>query len=112
MAKIEGVNRVIAALKKLAEKAENPSVVVGYTQNYALYVHENLAAHHNVGQAKYLEQPARQLPLASVVRDTVMAGGTLLEGLLKAGLYLQRESQLLVPVKYGLLKASAFTEAE
>lgn len=25
--------------------------------DYAIYVHENLNAHHNVGQAKFLEQP-------------------------------------------------------
>jgi hypothetical protein len=38
----------------------NPEVRVGYTAGYALYVHENLKAHHPVGQAKFLEQPARQ----------------------------------------------------
>ena len=27
---------------------------------YAVYVHENLEAHHPVGQAKYLEQPVNQ----------------------------------------------------
>jgi hypothetical protein len=32
-------------------------------------------------------------------------------GLKTAGLYLQRESQLLVPVDFGILKASAFTRA-
>lgn len=35
---------------------EDPNVVeVGYAASYALYVHENLEAHHTVGQAKYLE---------------------------------------------------------
>lgn len=33
-------------------------------------------------------------------------------GLKTAGLFLQRESQLLVPVDFGVLKASAFTRAE
>jgi len=33
-------------------------------------------------------------------------------GLRRAGLLLQRESQKLVPVDYGVLKASAFTRAE
>jgi len=33
-------------------------------------------------------------------------------GLKKAGLRLQRESQRLVPVDYGVLKASAFTRSE
>lgn len=33
-------------------------------------------------------------------------------GLKTAGLFLQRESQLLVPVDFGVLKASAFTRAD
>ncbi len=36
-------------------------VQVGYTQEYAVFVHENLEAHHPIGQAKFLEQPARDL---------------------------------------------------
>ena len=36
-------------------------VSVGYTQNYAIYVHENLDAHHGPGKvAKFLETPARE----------------------------------------------------
>jgi hypothetical protein len=35
-------------------------VTVGYTQSYAIYVHENLEARHKPGKiAKYLEKPAR-----------------------------------------------------
>lgn len=34
---------------------------VGYSQSYAVWVHENVTAHHPVGQAKFLEQPARAL---------------------------------------------------
>lgn len=33
------------------------SVVVSYGTEYAIYVHENLEAHHPVGQAKYLSTP-------------------------------------------------------
>ena len=37
-------------------------VQVGYTAGYALYVHENLDARHKAGkQAKFLEQPLREL---------------------------------------------------
>lgn len=37
-------------------------VRVGYTKEYAIYVHENLEARHRPGKtAKYLERPARQL---------------------------------------------------
>ena len=43
-----------------AESGSNPSVIVGYTEEYAIFVHENLEAHHNNGQAKFLEQPLRE----------------------------------------------------
>lgn len=40
---------------------------------------------------------------------TAAIGPKLQNGLTIAGLFLQRESQLLVPVDFGILKASAFT---
>lgn len=43
-----------------AESGSNPSVIVGYTEEYAIFVHENLEAHHPVGQAKFLEQPLKE----------------------------------------------------
>lgn len=36
-------------------------VSVGYTASYAVFVHENLEANHPIGQAKFLEQPARDM---------------------------------------------------
>lgn len=39
-------------------------VIVGYggaASAYAAIQHENLSYHHNVGQAKYLEQPATEM---------------------------------------------------
>ena len=42
-------------------KGPTPKVVVKFTQQYAIYVHEDLWAYHPVGQAKYLEEPYRQL---------------------------------------------------
>lgn len=42
-------------------------IVVGYTAEYAIYVHEIVEAQHKEGkQAKYLEEPAR------VHRDTLL----------------------------------------
>ena len=66
------------------------------------------------GQAKFLEQPARMLKsvLAKIVQETVKRGGTLRQGLLLAGLRLQRESMMLVPIDTGNLRASAFTMEE
>lgn len=36
------------------------SVEVSFSTNYAIYVHERLDVFHPIGQAKFLETPARQ----------------------------------------------------
>ncbi len=68
------------------------------------------------GQAKFLEQPARQLSndgtLASIVATALQAGKTMAQALVLAGLRIQREAQKLVPVVTGTLKNSAFTVLE
>lgn len=119
MGKIQNLERLVATLRTKAARARkdmNVSVIVGFTTNYALYVHENLAAHHPVGQAKFLEGPARELSndgtLATITRKVMHEGKTLAEGLVLAGLRLQREAQKLVPVDTGALKNSAFTRLE
>jgi hypothetical protein len=41
---------------KMEESAAgNPVARIGCTAEYAIYVHENLEAHHPTGQAKFLE---------------------------------------------------------
>ena len=35
-------------------------IVVGYVAGYSVYVHENMEAHHVVGEAKFLEKPAKE----------------------------------------------------
>lgn len=117
MAKIQNLERLVAKLRAKTAKAikdDNVSVIVGFTQSYAMYVHENLEAFHKNGQAKYLEQPARQYApeLGVIVRTALKAGKTLAQSLLLAGLRLQRESMKLTPVDTGALKASAFTRLE
>lgn len=86
---------------------------VGYSAHYALHVHENLQAYHpNGGQAKFLEQPMRQFRdqmIAMVVRAVKERRG-MEAGLTEAGAFLKVESQALVPVDTGLLRASWFQE--
>lgn len=114
MAKVDGLNRLVQKLRAREREAARASktVVVGYTSNYAVYVHEDLEAHHPVGQAKYLEQPDRENAneLAEVVRTAYQRTGDMERALLLGGLRLQRLSQELVPVDTGVLRASAFTE--
>ena len=112
---IIGLNKTLRKLRQLAHKhGHNPSVIVGYSANYALPVHERVNVPHRVGQAKYLEQPARELSkeLGKITSNATRAGMDLHGSLLIAGRRLQRESQLLVPVNLGHLKGSAFTEKE
>lgn len=115
--KVEGLARLKAALFKLKMRAKadaSVKVVVGFSQRYAIYVHEDLTANHKVGQAKYLETPARRLKseLGKLVATTYAKTHSISKSLLVAGLRLQREAQLLVPVDTSALKASAFTALE
>ncbi len=66
------------------------------------------------GQAKFLEQPARTMnkELGNIIAVALKAKKTMAQALLLAGLRLQRESQKLVPVDTGNLRASAFTRLE
>jgi hypothetical protein len=115
MASVQGLNKILSALEHEKTKAPREiRVVVGYTAAYAVYVHENTQMFHRVGQAKFLEQPARdmQAELTKTVEDYSKKGATLAQALYVAGLKLQRASQKLVPVDTGALKASAFTRVE
>lgn len=115
MAEILGLNKVLDALHRLKKKYEGPAVIVGYTAAYAVHVHENLEMRHKEGkQAKFLEQPARELAkeIGQIVRKAVQGGATLTKALLIGGLRLQRESQKIVPVDTGALKGSAFTKED
>lgn len=132
MAEIKNLERLVAKLRQKAAQAKvdgDASVVVGYTAAYALYVHENTQMKLKgqprpkgkpgvywgpSGQAKFLEQPARTLQpeLAKIILTAKQRGLPLAQALLLAGLRLQRESQRLVPVVTGNLRASAFTRLE
>lgn len=132
MAKVEGlanINKVLQFRIKNAKEAGEARVIVGYTADYAIYVHENLEMKwkgrprrsgigHYWGpgsrRSKFLEHPARAMgkELAAIIRRAMLAGATLSQALFMAGLRLQRESQLLVPIEYGNLVASAYTRAE
>ena len=114
MAKIDNMTSLLSKLKKLESKHGKPSVIVGYSTAYAVFVHENLEAKHPVGEAKFLEKPARLLrpELSDIVNQAMRKGKTLAQALLLAGLRLQRESQMLVPVDTGTLRNSAFTRME
>lgn len=49
-----------SAFTESDRQGKNPSVIVGFEEEYSIFVHENLEAHHNIGQAKFLEQPLKE----------------------------------------------------
>ena len=111
--KLTGLDRLRQRLKEKKDKSGKPIevIVVGYTQSYALKVHEDLEMPHAQGkQAKYLEGPARQYTPEIV--QIMRSDRDLAVGLLRAGLFLQRVSQEVVPVDTSALRASAFTSTE
>ncbi len=115
--RIDGLDKLVSQIRERAAKAlasVEKCAVVGYTAVYALWVHEDMEAKHPVGQAKFLEQPAREMSseLAAVINDNMRRGRSLDTSLLMAALRLQRESMQLVPVDTGALRASAFSRIE
>lgn len=116
MAKVEA-EKLIRSLKDLGaehRKEGDPRIVVGYTAAYAIYVHEDLEARHPVGQAKFLEQPLREMgpELSRLIGEAMKRGVKFGAALYLAGLKLQAASQLLTPIDTGALRASAFTRLE
>ena len=123
--------RKLEKIERHSKKVNNGSVIVGYSASYAVYVHENVEEKWRGrprrspskgnywdpagrGRSKFLEYPARtiQRELGTIIAETTKRGASVMQALLIAGMRLQRESQLLVPVDTGNLKASAFTEKE
>jgi hypothetical protein len=50
-----------AFTRNIGGKGFKADVIVGFTANYAVYVHENTNARHKPGRvAKFLEKPARE----------------------------------------------------
>ena len=106
-------SQVDAELRKLYRKsiAEGDSgVIVGFTQTYAVHVHE-INMPHRVGQWKFLQAAyMNQRPLiGKYVAKVYEKTRSLTKGLIAAGLKIQAVAQKLTPVDTGALKASAYT---
>ena len=114
MGKVEGSPELQRTLQRLSNKNEGKvSVVVFYTQNYALIVHEDMDAKHpNGGNAKYLQNPFVELHprIVKNIRTALKKGLPMSKALFIQGLLVQRASQKQVPVELGFLKGSADTK--
>lgn len=134
MAQIEKLDSLMTKFRARAAivgQDTNFSVAVGYSVKYALFVHENRNP-KTLGQGiprpsglgfywgpsaygpGFLTGPFRKLRkvLINLVFDAVKGGAQFSQGLMIAGLRLQRESQKLIPVEYGIARASAFTRLD
>jgi methionine synthase II (cobalamin-independent) len=111
---LSGTQRVVSKLKGMTLGGTGTlHVKVVYTAPYAIYVHEDLTKYHAPPtQAKFVEQPARQLrqEMRDMVAKKLKQKRALDLALLAAGQLLYDASQLLVPVDTGLLKASGRIE--
>lgn len=111
---VKNIKQLQTQLKKLEDKyqkgPEQVGAIVGFTQSYAIYVHERPAA-HKVGRAKFLETAYRDLKFTfkKMLKKALKGGADLQQGLLLIGLAVQRAAQQLTPIDTGALKASAFT---
>jgi len=122
MPTVEGLTELQATLRGMLPTGPAKRVIqVGFSQRYALVVHEDMNANHPVGQAKYLEEPTKthlgefKRILREVYKSASRSGSYaagLEKALLVVGRRLQREAQLLVPVDTSALKASAYTAVE
>lgn len=104
--KVEGVDRVLNMFTQRSLKGKVVQTLsCGYSAPYAIYVHEDLTVHHPDGQAKYLEQPAREKrqEMIDVVVKTLQQKQSLTLGLERARDILQKASQAIVPVDTGFL---------
>lgn len=113
--KLMGLNRLFEKIDKRVDESkrkDNSICSVGYSAPYALIVHENMEANHPHGQAKFLEQPARQMKdtLAHSIAADAKKGIGLTVANENAAKQLFDASQELVPVETGALKASGFVK--
>lgn len=114
MAMITGVNQLRARFVKERRLVEGETnIEVGYSTPYAIYVHENLRARHVVGQAKFIEAPARVYARTAhlIVAKELMRGKNWLKAMMTLANILYERSQELVPVDTGLLRSTGFVRS-
>lgn len=109
---IAALQRKLQQLMKSAKEQEN-IVVVGYSQRYAIWVHET-NKNYRVGQWKYLEQPNREMrdSLKEIINQVFLQTKSMRKALLMAGFALLRASRELCPEDTGALKASGYVAME
>jgi hypothetical protein len=114
MADITGLREVQRELKRLSKGFIAEGVVVGFTQSYAIYVHEMKGLKHTTGKAGFLLDNARDLrkEMAQTVLTVTKNTGNVTKGLIAAGQRLQGAAMDDTPIDTGALRASSFVAKE
>lgn len=110
---MSGTKRVVAAIQeKSLGRRTDARVDVGYLAPHAIFQHENLLLHHTTGQAKFLSEPALFYApvIADIIAKNLQNKESIETAVRRAGNFLLAESQLLVPVDTGELKASGYVK--
>lgn len=108
------LQRQFNTLSAQSKARDDGDVLVGYSQNYALHVHER-DVYHETGTWKYLEKAYKDVypSILHTIKTIYSKTGSIQKGLLVSGLRIQRVSQdEYCPVFTGALKASAWTAKE
>lgn len=116
---IKNMDRLLKKLRARAARIGDTrfQVTIGYSAVYAAVQHERLDYHHSVGQAKYLEQPYREIKpfIPQRIADSLKKGKgrrTVAQAVLKIGEEIYQKSQGLVPVDTGFLKSTGFVRLD
>ncbi len=112
---ILNLSKVKAWLLNKKNKEPYAKYSVGYSADYATYVHENLQAYHEPPtRAKYLEEPVRRLrpQMSKIVKEHLANGKSMAFASRAVAELIKIESQAIVPVDTGALKASVFIKKE
>lgn len=112
--KMEGFGKVSSRFKAMTLKGRKRlTVKVGFATPYAARIHEDLEMYHNPPtQAKYLEQPLRELQdaMGEVVVQNLINKESLETALIRAGNLLLEAALPLVPIDTGRLRRSGYVK--
>ena len=105
--KMTGAGRIRRVFTERRHAADSVMYSVEYTADHAIPVHENLDAYHAPPtQAKFLEQPFRELrpDMTEFIADAMNRGQTMRQGAFRAVQKLLAVSRRLAPIETGELR--------
>jgi hypothetical protein len=117
----QGLLRQLRDVYMAGKTEPRATVVVGYTADYAGFVHENMEAHHNPPtRAGWLREKSRtERPhIVKTVIDALQQEGaffytpTMAGAMFSGGMALKRSCEEIIPIETGYLKESGFVRLD